>query len=559
MQLHSNNQRGLVAAALALWVGACGEPVETPSPEPRSASAALVTSQRLTLAPSMLSPDGVRPTAGAYQNLVDEQHLVGDPRAGTGGAPVTTWGNVVYTESAYPMGFIIDLGQEYDLTEVGVYDTYETGTITFEMGAPGAWVHTLSFESTQWQKWVLKSVQVRTRYVHFARSMKGASDEIVIYGSPAGGPPANLPPTVSAGADVAVVQPATSAALSGTASDIDGAVASVQWTQVSGPSTATLSGATTLSATASNLVLGLYEFELVATDDDGATASDRVKVQVNAAPNGRGVVREFRKDTTPLKTYGYVVYTPPGYDAASNWPIVFFLHGMGQQGNGNSELPKVREEGPLRYIDQENKDYPFVLVAPQTAKDGFWSEWEVENRVDPFFEFILSTYKVDRKRVYLTGLSMGGAGTFNYAGRFPGKLAAAVPVCNGGYGSDQARAQSMVDANLPIWASHGYNDEAILYVATSGWFDKLGKAMASGSSDVMKAYAKTPERHQTAFYRPATASWQWVDGLTALDANGQGPERPYLFTVLNPGTHYIWDTVYKDPKVFNWMLAQSRP
>ncbi|MCE9669053.1 hypothetical protein LY474_14670 [Myxococcus stipitatus] len=558
MQLHSRGLRGWASATLALLLGACGEQVEPSSADSRMAPMPLVTSQRLTLAPSMLSPDGIRPIAGAYQNLVDEQHLIGDPRAGTGVDPVTTWGNVVYNESAYPMGFIIDLGQEYDLTEVGVFDTYDSGIITFDVGTPGAWVNVVTYKATEWKEWVLHPIQRRTRYVHFTREMYGASDEIVIYGSPVdGGPPANLPPTASAGADRTVVQPATSTALSGTASDSDGTVASVQWTQVSGPNTATLSGATTLSATASNLVLGLYEFELVVTDDDGATASDRVKVQVNASPTGRGVVLEVRKDANPYGKYGFVVYTPPGYSEGSLYPIVFFLHGLGQKGDGKGQLHLVRDEGPLRYIDQENKDYPFVLVAPQT--DGFWSEWEVENQVDGFFEYILSTYKVDRKRVYLTGLSMGGAGTFNYAGRFPGKLAAALPVCNGGYGSNDARAQAMVAANLPIWATHGLDDKDIYPSATSGWFDKLGKAMVSGSADVMVGYSSTPKRHQTAFFRPATANWQWVDGMTAIDGNGQGPERPYLFTLLNPGTHYIWDTVYKDPKVFNWMLAQSRP
>nr|BDT37373.1 alpha/beta hydrolase-fold protein [Myxococcus sp. MH1] len=545
-------------ASLGMLVG-CGAQQEGDGVEQ---SLSTVTSplvgQKLVIDPANVQPDGVRPTLGVYQNLYDEQALIGDPRAGSTFKPATTWGNVVYNENQYPMGFVIDLGQLYDVTEVGVFDTYDSGTVFFSVGAPGAWSTPLSLTTNGWEQWKWLTVGQRTRYLHFARSMYGASNEIVVYGTPAG-TTANVPPTASAGLDQTLILPTSSAQLTGTASDPDGTVVSRQWTQVSGPNTATLTGATTLSATASGLVMGLYEFELSVTDDQGASASSRTKVRVEPALNGRGTTVEIYKDTTRVfqGNYGHVVYLPPGYDAGTNWPIVIFLHGAGERGDGGpTQLGRVRNMGLQSYIDRNGKDYPFILVSPQTSTSNFWNDQEALDSLDPFIERMLSTYKVDRKRVYLTGLSMGGAGTFSYASTFPAKLAAAIPVCNGGYGSSVARAQAMVNANLPVWGSHAINDPAS-YTGTRDWFTRLGQAMGA-TGTVMDTYTY-PSRAQTAFFRQGPARWEWVDGQTAQDASGNAPAKPVLFTLFHDGGHSIWDRVYQEPKVLSWMLAQQRP
>ncbi|AKF86985.1 hypothetical protein MFUL124B02_36160 [Myxococcus fulvus 124B02] len=512
--------------------------------------------QKLVINPANVQPDGVRPTLGVYQNLYDEQALIGDPRAGSTFKPATTWGNVVYNENQYPMGFVIDLGQLYDVTEVGVFDTYDSGTVYFSVGTPGAWSTPLSLTTNGWEQWKWLTVGQRTRYLHFARSMYGASNEIVVYGTPAG-TTANVPPTASAGLDQTLILPTSSAQLTGTASDPDGTVVSRQWTQVSGPNTATLTGATTLSATASGLVVGLYEFELSVTDDQGASATSRTKVRVEPAITGRGTTVEIYKDTTRAfhGNYGHVVYLPSGYEAGTNWPIVIFLHGAGERGDGGpNQLKRVRNLGLQSYIDHDGKDYPFILVSPQTIPGLFWNDQEALDDLNPFIERMLSTYKVDRKRVYLTGLSMGGAGTFSYASTFPAKLAAAIPVCNGGDGSSIPRAQAIVNANLPIWALHAVNDS--LYTGTARWFTRLGNVLGV-ANDVM--VGQTPGRTQTAQFRQTPARWEWVDGQTLVDANGNPPDRPLFFTLFHNGGHEIWDRVYQDPRVLSWLLAQQRP
>ncbi|GHG80496.1 alpha/beta hydrolase-fold protein [Comamonas sp. JC664] len=554
MQIRNSTTKATLALAL---LSGCGSP-ELEGPLADTAMP-LVTSTQLTITASMVQPDGIRPVAGPYMNLFDEQALVGDPRAGTGSNPLTTWGDVIFDDAAYPMGLIIDLGVPHDITDIAVFDTFDSGVVSFAVGEPGAWTPMTSITLTRWQAWWRVPVTQRTRYIHLSRTRYAGMNEVVIYGAPVTGePPANLPPTVSAGADQTVVLPTNTVTLAGTATDSDGTIVARQWTQVAGPNTATLTGATTLSATASGLVQGLYEFELTATDDDGATASDRTQVHVTPAPTGRGTVQEIYKSTSTPGGYGYVLYLPPGYEAGENWPVVFFLHGMGEQGDGGvNQLKRVRWNGPLAYIDQEGKDYPFILVAPQTDTSGFWSAYEVQHHLDPFFEHILSTLETDRKRVYLTGLSMGGAGTFNYASRFPSKLAAAIPVCTGGYGATAADALPIVQANLPVWASHGLLDNDIFYTATAAWFTHFGQILG-GTGTVMETYP-SPAITATALFRPGTGKWEWTPGQTNTDSTGAGPVNPLLFTLLHDGNHSIWDRIYKEPKVFAWMLAQQRP
>ncbi|WP_338873567.1 PKD domain-containing protein [Myxococcus stipitatus] len=539
-------------------VSGCDAPPSAEEAQVYDSVVSPLVAQRIIITPAMVQPDGVRPTLGAYQNLYDEQTLIGDPRGPWTYRPATTWGNVAYNENQYPMGFVIDLGQLYDVTQVGVFDTYDNpprkGYVYFSVGAPGAWTSLPALLTNKWEQWPLVDVKLRTRYLHFARNIDGASNELVVYGTPSDGTPANAPPTVSAGADQTVVLPVSSAQLTGTASDSDGQVVSLKWVNLNGPPGSTLTGGTTLSATASGLVEGLYEFELQVTDDDGVTVASRTKVKVEPSPATRGRV-QWREKTATQSVYGHFLYLPPGYDEGSNWPIVFFLHGQGQQGNGDNELQKLSEQALPNYIVNEGKDYPFVIVAPQTT--GFWSEYEAGHELNWFIDRMLPTLKVNPKRVYLTGLSMGGAGTFNYAGLFPRKLAAAIPICTGGWGSSAPMAQAMVDGELPLWASHARNDSTIGYRATANWFDLLGQAMG-GTGSVLDTYT-SPAKPQTAFFRPALGKWQWIDGQTATDTNGLPPAKPMMFTLFDSGDHYIWGSVYKDPKVFAWMLAQQRP
>ncbi|WP_163865987.1 PKD domain-containing protein [Myxococcus eversor] len=548
------------AVALLAWSMGCGAaPGDDVAPAPQTHAQSLATSVKIPITPSMVRVDDVRPVVGNYAALYDEQAAIGDPRGGSSFKPATSWANVVYNASAYPMGFIIDLGAAHDLTELGVFDTYDTGTIQFDVGTPGAWTPVVTFSTNLWEQWKLFPITQRTRYLRFTRTLYGATNELVIYGSPVDpSGPVNTPPTVSAGANQTVTLPTTTATLSGTASDADGSIVSRQWAQTQGPNTATLVTPTSLNTSVSGLVAGTYIFELTATDDDGASTSNTTTVTVIAAPTGRGTTTEVYRTASSPGNYGYVLYLPPGYQEGSNWPIVFFLHGQSETGDGGpTQLKRVRVHGPQNYIDNQGKDFPFILVSPQASPGSTWSPWEAENLLHPFLNHIVSQLKVDPRRVYMTGLSLGGGGSLSYARTFPSRLAGIVAACPTSWPGDQAYANGMIASGLGIWAFHAVNDGQYLYTATASWFDQFGTAMG-GTSGVLSTYT-APNATQTAFFRPATKKWEWINGQASMDTTGAGPAHPVLFTLYNTGGHGIWDTVYKDPKVWEWLLAQQRP
>src|SRR6478752_10539362 len=101
-------------------------------------------------------------------------------------------------------------------------------------------------------------------------------------------------------------------------------------------------------------------------------------------------------------TLRYLIYLPGDYDAkpAEQWPLVLFLHGAGERGD---DLEKVKIHGPPKLVSQ-GKEFPFVLVSPQVPTGGRWNAEELSKLVD----WLTNTYRIDKQRLYVTGLSMGG-------------------------------------------------------------------------------------------------------------------------------------------------------
>ncbi|WP_342373775.1 alpha/beta hydrolase-fold protein [Myxococcus stipitatus] len=374
----------------------------------------------------------------------------------------------------------------------------------------------------------------------------------------AGSAVANTPPTVSTGQVQNVVLPTSKTWLAGTASDPDGSIVSSQWIQTQGPSTATLTNASSLTATISGLVQGAYIFQLTVTDNEGARQSAKAYVRVHPVPAGRGTVTEVYKASPSPGDYGHVVYLPPGYAVGTNWPVVFFLHDTGRKGNGGpEELNHVREEGPFRYIDEEGKDFPFVLIAPQTSINGEWNQYEAQHYLGPFVSQIQAMYKVDPRRTYVAGMGLGGGGALNFAAVFPNKLAAILAAAPKSWAGAQSISDGMMNAGLSAWAIHGKNDTAYRYEATASWFDQFGSAL--GAPFGVLTHYTAPLENQTAFFRPESGGWQWINGQTTTDTSGASPTRQVFFTIRNPGDQFICDAVYKDSNVWDWLLAQRKP
>lgn len=196
----------------------------------------------------------------------------------------------------------------------------------------------------------------------------------------------------------------------------------------------------------------------------------------------------------------YLVYLPPEYDvpAEKTWPVLFVLHGVVQTGNDLRKIPKY---GPAQQIEQ-GRDFPFVVISPQTDDLA----WDVDETV-AFIEHCIDRYRVDRRRVYLTGVSSGARGVWAVAADRPDLFAAIAPV--GGWGEEK---EAIATAGIPTWVFHGGKDPLI-------WASAAKKMHAANR------------------------------------ANGGNGE----LTIFPDAGHTIWDEVYADDSLYDWLLSQLLP
>ena len=157
---------------------------------------------------------------------------------------------------------------------------------------------------------------------------------------------------------------------------------------------------------------------------------------------------------------GYYAYFPEQYykNPSANYPVLFFLHGSGEKAgsmeNTNS-ISSVKYHGPPKLIDQ-GQEFPFIVISPQCPFATWDHAGEVERPgyfVDEIVEMVKSKYRIDQNKMYITGLSMGGAGTFSYIQNFPGKMAAAIPIAGWG---DPTKSCALKD--LALWVFQGQYD-----------------------------------------------------------------------------------------------------
>ena len=151
------------------------------------------------------------------------------------------------------------------------------------------------------------------------------------------------------------------------------------------------------------------------------------------------------------KEYRYVVYVPREYDPDEAWPFVLFLHGAGERGKDGLLQTEV---GLGRAIRRNPGRFPCIVAMPQCPSGVWWDsavkEVEISSAVT------LREYNIDRERIYLTGISMGGYGTWIYGAKKTDVFAALMPVCGGGHVEDAPTL-----ATIPVWAFHGADDEVV--------------------------------------------------------------------------------------------------
>ncbi|MFO0863728.1 MAG: alpha/beta hydrolase-fold protein [Gemmataceae bacterium] len=164
----------------------------------------------------------------------------------------------------------------------------------------------------------------------------------------------------------------------------------------------------------------------------------------------------------------YVVFIPHDYKGDKAYPTILFLHGAGETGKDNKAQVKV---GLAAAVRKNEKTFPFIVVFPQ-SHNRTWAASSADGKAAmAALAEVQKDYKVDEKRIYLTGLSMGGFGTWSHAAAFPEKWAAIAPICGGG---DVKAAAKIKD--IPCWNFHGDKDAAVKVELSRNMIEALKKA-----------------------------------------------------------------------------------
>lgn len=221
------------------------------------------------------------------------------------------------------------------------------------------------------------------------------------------------------------------------------------------------------------------------------------------------MAKEFKLNKKIALEANYLLHLPPEYDADPDrrWPLILFLHGAGERG---TNVWQVAKHGPPHEVTA-HPDFPFILVSPQCPSGRVWSDEVLLGLLDD----IERRYRVDLGRVYLTGLSMGGYGTWSLGMKYPERFAAIAPLCGGGEMislllSTSEKAPAL--KTLGVWAFHGAKDPVV----------------------------------------PASESQRMVDFLKKFGA----PD--VKLTIYPEAEHDCWTQTYSNQELYKWFLNHDR-
>jgi len=221
------------------------------------------------------------------------------------------------------------------------------------------------------------------------------------------------------------------------------------------------------------------------------------------------MMKQFISEININKTtqLGYLLHLPASYgqNPDQRWPVILFLHGYGESGN---ELNAVLKNG-LPPITAQQPDFPFIVIAPQCPWHTWWPE--LADSLDALLDQVTADYAVDSNRVYLTGLSMGGFGTWYLGSTRPQRFAAIAPICGGGYWFHGFPQRVCALKDTPVWVFHGAKDPVV----------------------------------------PLASSEQLVETLRECGGNVR-------FTIYPEATHDSWTVTYENPELYSWFLQQER-
>jgi predicted peptidase len=184
---------------------------------------------------------------------------------------------------------------------------------------------------------------------------------------------------------------------------------------------------------------------------NGCSQTEKIKMSSNSVLSPGQHSQVFEKMITKTVRCQYLLFLPESYgQKKQRWPLILFLHGAGERGD---DLNLVKKHGPPKIVEQR-KDFPFIVVSPQCPAGDWWTD---KNEVlINLLDDVVARCDVDRGRIYLTGLSMGGFGTWALASAYPDRFAAIAPICGGGkvFMADKLK-------DVPVWAFHGAKDPLV--------------------------------------------------------------------------------------------------
>jgi predicted peptidase len=227
-----------------------------------------------------------------------------------------------------------------------------------------------------------------------------------------------------------------------------------------------------------------------------------------------------RSITIDATEYRYMVYVPREHNLTSKWPVILFLHGSGESGTDGLLQMEI---GLPRAVRRHPDRYPAIIVMPQTKRDSWWSDAAMEKQALAALAASVKEFGGDPDRIYLTGLSLGGYGTWSIAANHPGKFAALAPVCGGivrpvrgnqsppepSASDAYADAAKKIGSTTPVWMFHGDADTSV----------------------------------------PVTESRKMNEALKSIGASPRYTEYPGV-------PHNSWDFAYNNPEFPTWLLAQ---
>lgn len=226
------------------------------------------------------------------------------------------------------------------------------------------------------------------------------------------------------------------------------------------------------------------------------------------------------------KTYRYQVYVPADFHSRKSWPVILFLHGSGERGSDGLLQTDV---GLPHAIRQNASRFPFVVVIPQCSQDMTWSTPAMRTQALSALDRSMKEFHGDRRRVYLSGLSMGGFGTWEFVVAQPGRFAALVPICSG-----VRPLSDWPDLRVDLPGDPKNTDP---YAEVARRIGKTPVWMFHGDSD--KSVPVEESRHMAGALKAAGAEFKYTE---------------------YPGVgHNSWDKAYAEPDLVPWLLSKSLP